>query len=80
MTTNKAVLEAVDKFFEPDIRLYANEAGIVRSFEVLNLHGLHNSSDILDFVGSSVDDIERAIPGICWEVVDYDNQPEIIPA
>ena len=66
------IKQAVDKFFEPDIRLYAEpETGIVRSFEVLGLHGLINAGTILDFVGSSVDDIERAFPGICWEIVDY---------
>ena len=66
------VVRAVDKCFDPDIRLYAEpDTGIVRSFEVLDLHGLINADSILDFVGSNVDDIERAFPGITWEIVDY---------
>jgi hypothetical protein len=71
--TKNQVLAKVKKFFSPDIALYVKD-GVVKSFHVSSFRGLKEAGRMLELVGKTVDEIQHAIPDICWEIIDYENQ------
>jgi hypothetical protein len=64
------MLEAIDKFFAPDITLLLNKKGEVIGAEPHTPKGISVIGQVIYLYGKSAEEIMLTIPDICWEMVD----------